>query len=342
MTRINRRQFFILGGAALGGTALARTFSDSSLSQRTALQRKQSAKLTELRLESGFAQLNVAGQTARLMTYNAQFPGPVLRVSEGDAVRLTYTNRLNEPSNLHLHGLHISPKIDQPLLKVAPGASHTYEFTLPKGSSGTMWYHPHAHGRVAAQMGAGLVGALIVAGPLDALPELRAAEEQVLILKDLALVNGAAQPTDAMDWMRGQEGELQLVNGKLQPTLRAQKATLRLRIINASNARYYRLKLEDHPLHLIATDGGFVEKSVMLEELLLAPGERAEVLVRLTREGSFKLQNLPYDRGGMMGGSGMGGSGMSGTNAGGSSQTTTTLMTVIARRTPNRCRCPRA
>ena len=90
---------------------------------------------------------------------------------------------------------------------------------------------------------------------------------------------------------------------------------------NASNARYYRLKLEDHPLHLIATDGGFVEKPVMLEELLLAPGERAEVLVRLTREGSFKLQNLPYDRGGMMGGSGMSDI---------SSQTTTTLMTVIA------------
>jgi FtsP/CotA-like multicopper oxidase with cupredoxin domain len=82
--------------------------------------------------------------------------------------------------------------------------------------------------------------------------------------------------------------------------------TLRLRLINASNARYYRLQSEDHPMHLIATDGGLIEKPVALEELLLAPGERAEVLVQLEREGFFGLKNLPYDRGthqmgGMMG-----------------------------------------
>ena len=89
------------------------------------------------------------------------------------------------------------------------------------------------------------------------------------------------------------------MNRALRPTLVAQKATLRLRLLNASNARYYRLALQDHPLYLIAADGGFLEEPLEVSELLLAPGERAEVLVRLRKEGRFLLQALPYVRGAM-------------------------------------------
>ena len=336
MNHINRRQLLTAGVAALAGVVLPRGLFGaraSSLAPSQILETRRSTGLIEARLESVVKPLNVAGRQVSLMTYNASAPGPILRLREGDEVRLTYTNRLPQPSNLHLHGLHISPQVDLPLLEVAPGSSHEYAFELPKGSSGTHWYHPHVHGNVAAQMAAGLSGAMIVSGPLDAMPELVAAEEYLLVLKDLALQNGAVKAHDMMDWMNGQQGELQLVNGQLKPTLRAQKATLRLRLVNASNARYYRLKLEDHPLHLIATDGGFVEKPVMLDELLLAPGERAEVLVQLTREGSFRLQNLPYTRGAMM----MGGmSGMGGMNMGGSSADAgpATLLTVVAPSNP--------
>ena len=338
MNNINRRQLLTAGAAALAGAVLPRSLfgARAAGSEPPLLETRRSVGLIEARLESVVKPLGVAGQQVSLMTYNATFPGPILRLREGDAVRLTYTNRLPQPSNLHLHGLHISPQVDLPLLEVAPGDSHVYAFELPKGSSGTHWYHPHVHGNVAAQMAAGLSGAMIVSGPIDAMPELVAAEEHVLVFKDLALQGSAVRPHDMMDWMNGQEGELQLVNGQLKPTLRVQKATLRLRLVNASNARYYRLKLEDHPLYLIATDGGFVEKPVMLEELLLAPGERAEVMVQLTREGSFRLQNLPYKRGAMMMG-GMGGmSGMGGMNMGGSSADAAlaTLLTVLAPSNP--------
>ncbi len=94
--------------------------------------------------------------------------------------------------------------------------------------------------------------------------------------------------------MNGKEGQLVLVNGAVLPTLRPTRGLLRLRLVNASNARYYRLALEDHSLYLVATDGGLIEKPIELEELLLAPGERAEVLVRLEGAGSFALTNRPY------------------------------------------------
>lgn len=338
MNIINRRQLLTAGAAALVGAALPRSLFGARAAgfEPPLLETRRSAGLLEARFESVVKPLGVAGQRVSLMTYNATFPGPILRLREGDAVRLTYTNRLPQPSNLHLHGLHISPQVDLPLLEIAPGDSHVYAFELQKGSSGTHWYHPHVHGNVAAQMAAGLSGAMIVSGPMDAMPELVAAEEHLLVLKDLALRGGAVKSHDMMDWMNGQEGALQLVNGQLKPTLRAQKATLRLRLVNASNARYYRLKLEDHPLYLIATDGGFVEKPVMLDELLLAPGERVEVMVQLNREGNFRLQNLPYKRGTMMMG-GMGGlSGMGGMNMGGASADAapSTLLTVVAPNNP--------
>jgi FtsP/CotA-like multicopper oxidase with cupredoxin domain len=133
------------------------------------------------------------------------------------------------------------------------------------------------------------------------------------------------------------------VNGSRTPTLRARKATLRLRLVNASNARYYRLRLEDHAMHLISTDGGLIEKPVPLEELLLAPGERAEVLVRLERAGTFRLEHLGYDRGRhAMGSPGIGGMMGGGMMGDASSDQPETLLRVIAPPNPSRRHSPPA
>ncbi len=86
---------------------------------------------------------------------------------------------------------------------------------------------------------------------------------------------------------------------------------LRLRILNASSSRFYRLSLEEHPFYLIATDGGALAEPVEMSELLLTPGERADVLIQANREpGKYRLLNLPYERVGM----GMMGRGMMGRN----------------------------
>jgi FtsP/CotA-like multicopper oxidase with cupredoxin domain len=335
---LNRRQVLKLAGLALASHHLnSSTRALGSPARAAAFPALPALPLTpaepgvvEAELTAAWTNVSVAGVRARLLTYNGSFPGPVLRVREGERVRLRFTNDLGEPTNLHFHGLHVPPSIDNPFLAVAPGDTVTYELTIPTGSAGTYWYHPHLHGHVARQLFAGLAGVIVIEGPLDSLARLRRAEEYVLVLKDLTLVDGAPAAHLPVDWFAGKEGELLLVNGALQPVLAPRRGTLRLRLLNASNARYYRLHLEGHPLYLIATDGGFLAAPVGVDELLLAPGERAEVMVQLTRAGSFRLVNLPYDRGGghMMGSTGMMG-GMTGGPVGGNRQTQT-LLTIAA------------
>lgn len=99
-----------------------------------------------------------------------------------------------------------------------------------------------------------------------------------------------------MEWVRGKEGELVLINGQLKPQFQAKTGLLRMRLINASSARYYRIAIPGKELFIIGLDGSYLEKPVAVEELLLSPGERADVLVRVEEEGKLELLNMPYAR----------------------------------------------
>jgi FtsP/CotA-like multicopper oxidase with cupredoxin domain len=88
------------------------------------------------------------------LTYNGSTPGPTLRVRPGDELTITLDNRLDTPTNLHTHGLHVSPEgdSDNVFVMVDPGQQHTYRYQIPPDHpSGTFWYHPHHHGQVAPQ-----------------------------------------------------------------------------------------------------------------------------------------------------------------------------------------------
>ena len=257
----------------------------------------------DLSLTAQAGRLSLAGRPAALYSYNGSVPGPRLEIRPGDHVRIRFTNRLPELTNLHFHGLHVPPSgnADNVFLEIPPMEGQIYEFTLPQHHrSGTYWYHPHVHHSIARQVWAGLVGVLVVRGELDEIPEIRDGDEEFLVLKDFELdANGELlTPDPAPQIMEGREGDLVLVNGELNPTFRISKdGLLRLRFLNASVARYYRLQLDDHPMYLIATDGGPIEEPFEMRELLLAPGERAEVLLRGERSaGRYRLMNLPYRR----------------------------------------------
>lgn len=300
--KLSRRRFLALTGATLAAGAVGSRALPGAWGARAANPAQPTRRTGDglkTTLEARAANVQVAGGSAALWTYNGRFPGPTLRLREGERAEIDFRNGLPEPTNLHLHGLHVPPGVDDAFLAVHPGERATYTFDVPHGSAGTYWYHPHLHGRVAPQLFGGLAGTIIVEGPADEL--FAEAEEHLLVLKDVALEGGRVAPHTPDDWMNGKEGDLVLVNGALRPTLRPEKGLLRLRLLNASNARYYRLALEDHPLYLVATDGGLIEKPVELPELLLAPGERAEVLVRLDRSGDVALHNRPYERGVMTG-----------------------------------------
>ncbi len=254
--------------------------------------------------------VDLAGRPARVWCFNGQVPGPRLELVPGDEVRIRLTNQLPESTNLHFHGLHVPPDgtADNIFLELPPGESRTYAFRLPANHPAALcWLHPHLHGSVARQVSLGLAAPLIIRGALDAIPAVAAAREHILVLQDFEL-DRSGRPVDPgmSALMAGREGSLVTVSGRVRPTYAIeQDGLLRLRLLNASVSRFYRLSLEDHPLHVIATDGGSLAAPQRLEELLLAPGERRDVLIQGVRAGgSYRLMNLPYNRGsmGMMGG----------------------------------------
>ncbi len=242
-------------------------------------------------------------------TYNGTTPGPTLRIRPGDVLSITLVNRLGETTNLHTHGLHVSPSghADNVFVAVADGERRTYTYEIPHDHrSGTFWYHPHMHEMVAPQVFGGLAGMIVVEDELDDLPELAGATERVLVLSDPAIGNSAnVLDASMMTKMRGREGDVVVVNGVVAPTIAARAGTLEhWRVLNASPSRYYRLSLDGHPFAVIGTDGGRLTTPHDAPEVLLAPGERVEMLVAPSTAGSYRLQALPYNRGSV----GMGGS----------------------------------
>ena len=243
------------------------------------------------------------GTSTEFWAYNALVPGPLIDVFEGDTVRIRLENRLAQETTVHWHGLPVPPDQDgNPMDPVAPGANRLYEFTLPVGSAGTYWYHPHPHEFTAEQVFRGMAGLFIVRSRTDPVPAT--IEEKLLVISDLRLAaDGTIPANTAMDWQIGREGNYVLVNGQYRPVLTINPGqSQRWRIVNATNARYLRLALSGHTMTLIGTDGGLLNSPVAgLDEILLAPAERVEVIVTasLSSQASGTLQALPYDRGGM-------------------------------------------
>ena len=251
----------------------------------------------------------VAGRRTTALGYNGTTPGPTLRVAPGDVLRLTLANELDQTTNLHTHGLHVSPEGngDNVFRMVEPGERATYEYVVPADHpTGTFWYHPHHHGTVADQVFGGLFGALVVAAPSES--EAGAVRERVLVLSDTTLTSdGAVAAVSTRDVMAGREGELLLVNGQLRPRIDCTAGVPeRWRVVNACTSRFLELRLDDHPWGFVGYDGHALAAPEERSTVVLAPGNRADLVVEPTRSGLFTLRTLAHDRGGMgmMNGSG--------------------------------------
>lgn len=320
MSQLTRRQLLALGVAGVGmtvtgGTGLwwsgqngATGGSREELRQPEVLASR--GGLLELNLEAAQSSVAVGDRIANVQAFNGSLPGPTLRLRAGDTLRVRMTNNIRTPTNLHVHGLHVSPRGngDNPFVSIDPGQSFDYEFALPADHPpGTYWYHPHRHGYVADQLASGLYGAIVVEDP-DPVPVSR---ERVLVISDLSLqTNGDLAAVSPMDRMMGREGQIVLVNGQVGPRLLAAPGEReRWRIINANPSRYLRLTLQGQRVRLLSRDLGRVPEPAEISEVELAPGNRVELLVE-AREGTSTLVSTPVDRGsmnGMMGGARPGG-----------------------------------
>ena len=253
------------------------------------------AGVLALTLRAKRSTIDIAGQQAVLEVYDGSYAPPSLRVRPGDVIRLRLVNQLDQPTNLHTHGLHVSPSgnSDNVFLTVPAGAAQDFEFRIPKNHpSGLFWYHPHTHHFSNQQVRNGMSGALVVEGLLDSFPALRGIRERVLLLKDIQLEDGKVADRSIGD------KTIRTVNGLVNPTLDLRPGETELwRIGNVGANLYYRLRLDGHRLYQVARDGNRLARVVPADEILVPPGGRIEVLVQPHRRGRYALRTLAMDTG---------------------------------------------
>ena len=214
---------------------------------------------------------------------------PTLVARTGDPVRVSLTNGLDEPTIAHWHGLTIDTANDgNGDVLVAPGRTFDYGFTV-HNRAGLYWYHPHPHGATAAQAYRGLFGLLAIEDDeelaLRRVLQVAPGEAEIpLVLHDRRSATPFRYAASAEDLLHGWYGDEVLVNFTPRPFLDVTARRYRFRVLNASNARIFRLGLaRDNgaamPFLLIGTDGGLLEEPLAVTEIFLAPAERADLLV---------------------------------------------------------------
>jgi len=252
------------------------------------------------------------GSAESIQVLSNSYLGPIFRVKKGQRVQVRLKNELPDPTIIHWHGLLIPEEMDgHPRYAIAPGESFEYDFQVIN-RAGMYWFHPHPHQLTAPQVYYGLAGLFIVSDDEEAALGLPAGEYDLpLVIQDrtfdsqnqmVYLANGM------MDSMIGFLGDTILVNGAPNASMDVKASAYRLRLLNGSNSRIYKLAWQDGtPLTVIATDGGLLEAPVPRDYITLTPGERVEVWADFsgrTTGSEMRLVSLPFSGfssgGGMM------------------------------------------
>jgi FtsP/CotA-like multicopper oxidase with cupredoxin domain len=237
--------------------------------------------------------------------------GPTFRVRPGQRVRVRFENRLPEASIVHWHGLDVPAESDgHPRFAVERGGRYAYDFTVAN-RPGTYWYHPHPDGRTGPQVYQGLAGLFIVSDGDDEARGLpRGPFELPLVLQD-RMLDGDGALVYSPDAMFGMLGDRAFVNGRPAPTFEVRAGSYRLRVLNGSNGRLYKLGWSDGaPLTIIGTDGGLLAAPTTRPFVMLAPGERVELWADFGRAPAgddvwLESRAFSLGGGGMMGGGGL-------------------------------------
>ncbi|MFM8341480.1 MAG: multicopper oxidase family protein [Methylomonas sp.] len=236
------------------------------------------------------------GQATRVLRYSAKlikgpansvseipssYLGPILRFETGQKIRINLLNLLDEPSITHWHGLHVPAEMDgSPMYAIDKGQRFVYEFEMRNRASMNI-YHPHPHGITGRQVYQGLAGAIIVNDDEERHLQLPSGEYEIpLVIQDRQFddQNQLQYAGHMHDRMMGFYGDQILVNGKPNATFNLASRAYRLRILNGSTARIYKLAWDDNsPITVIGTDGGLLEAPLNKAYVMLAPGERIDV-----------------------------------------------------------------
>jgi len=254
------------------------------------------------------------GRPTRTYGYSSPYLGPVVRLHRGEDVEFAVENRLDRDTTAHWHGVLVPAEVDGgPHVPIKPGDTWRPVLKIDQPET-TTWYHPHPHGDTGRQVYMGLTGLMIIedgTGERLGLPRNYGVDDLPIILQDRqidqdgSLLYYTGGPTRTM----GMRGATLLVNGVVSPVAKVPSGLVRLRVLNAANARNFDLRFTDRrTFHVIASDGGYLPAPVAMASLIIAPSERFEVLVDFS-DGKAGILETASDNNTMRG---MGGGMMAG------------------------------
>jgi blue copper oxidase len=224
----------------------------------------------------------ISGKMTSLLSYRDGMLGPVIKANKGETVNVQFQNNLSEESNIHWHGLILPENMDGHPKDIAM-AGGSLNYVLPVlQRAGTYWYHPHPHMTTARQVFMGLAGLFLVNDEEETALNLPSGKNEIpLVIQDKRFAGTSLDYSPTSDEiMAGYLGEQILVNGIFSPYASVSKGWQRLRLLNGSTARVYNLALSNGiPFHVIGSDGGLLKTPETTTSIMLAPGERADVLV---------------------------------------------------------------
>ncbi len=260
-------------------------------------------RVFDLTLQQGEADLGRDDPTPT-WGINGDYLGPTLRATRGEEVLVNVRNELDETSTIHWHGMHLPAAMDGgPHQRIEPGATWSPTWRIDQPAA-TLWYHPHPHGETAQHVYRGLAGMFILdepedaAGPADgsALPSEYGVDDIPLIVQDKEFDGSDLDTSPGLFESVGILGDTILVNGTPGPYLDVSTELVRLRVLNASNARVYNFHFsDDRSYDVVATDGGLLPRPAPVTHLELSPGERAEIVVAMQPGERVTLRSAPLE-----------------------------------------------
>jgi suppressor of ftsI len=236
--------------------------------------------------------------------YNDAYVPPTLRARLGDKLRIKFRNNLTDrsgldhpgyfgpictssdtPSNLHFHGMGVSPQgnSDNVFVHVHPGETFQYEVHIPasgRQGPGLFWYHPHAHGFVNDQILGGMSGALVVEGIEELFPLLNGLPERFFLIKHVKLAS---------------ETEIVSINGQINPAVAMRCGEMQLwRIAHSGASEFYKFRIEGMPLYIVATDGHALSQPRKMTEFFIGPGERIDAIAVGPPAGEYPMRSISF------------------------------------------------
>ena len=267
------------------------------------------------RLRCAYAYRDIGGFRLYMRSYEGGL-APTLRMKPGETLKIrlindlppnrdiapsitSYPHQFNN-TNLHFHGAHCSPSgiADNVMRLMEPGKSYDIEIALPADHTrGTYWYHPHFHGSADIQVASGMVGAIVVEGDFADVPEIAQARERVMLLTEVvfdaySMIEdfGTLFPEDSTRFLA--------INGQRRPVIDMRPGEVqRWRLVGSQYQDNMFLELDKHLLNVIAYDGIQLGSLQEMRQLLIAPGQRADVLVQAGGPGTYELNAMPYNQG---------------------------------------------